>query len=369
MTASRTAVSEIIADVVDKTITSLAKGACACCREVDEPVLSREVIHGGGCVIEQLRVLQQRHNGACGYHALYNARTVMRGDGGDGGRSVLRELSCSTMFWRSYWRTKRLLEGQAVARGNKHYPWRLRDISTGVIERSYMLHLVQNTELGADCIALPDMCQASLDNGVLDPLVARELDAGLQSLLPGQCRAFLVGNIGHWTAVVVQRASPVRVFLLDSRNKPLLGVIDFASLVRAHFDDLAVRGKTWPQRSRLEATYLAELVESARSARLIASCACGETTFEVVAVTSPIIRVISSWKSAETKANALTAWLADNPLPILRTTLLYHVVRSLRLIDKSTLLALREWASIVATAKIAHHDGLRSLANDILASI
>jgi len=297
----------IVLDVLDATVREL-RHQTAC--RVQPRLLSEE--RGPGFVIRQLEVFPQRLlSGGCGHHALHNARCALAavraelaGDA-DGASAAYSALTSAPLFFQSYRRSLAALRKHCAECGNGWYPWRLRDVNNGVVERSHMLHLLGAASPNADeaLTPLPDACTASIANGALEIEAASVLDAKLQGLSHGDgtgCTAVVVGVIRHWVAIVAYRAAqgqPLQLVLLDSRNKPVLGATrDPARVAVEFFDELVRRGKCFKRpREMLQREYQEELEEVRTISLILADSGSGGRRLSELCVVAPIQRTISGF--------------------------------------------------------------------------
>lgn len=158
-------------------------------------------------------------------------------DEGDGkkrcGYDAVGALHHRPSFWRFYQDAKGLLLDYAntlSSQSKSFYPWTVKDIESGMIERPYMAYLAQhhpwavalekNANLGISI--LPDFALLSLKYNSLSLRQTRELETVFARFHVKQnyIHAFLMGQTNHWITVIVNKVEgKIETVLADSRNQ------------------------------------------------------------------------------------------------------------------------------------------------------
>lgn len=103
-----------------------------------------------GAFILQPTVLKQHKSGYCGHHAFHNALCCLemcRQKDRLAVCSLTGKLKDGVCYWRRYWKSIGLLLHRSRVENN-WWPWNEGDVISGLMERSYLAHLLQ-TDLHA----------------------------------------------------------------------------------------------------------------------------------------------------------------------------------------------------------------------------
>eukprot|EP00743_Colponemidia_sp_Colp-15_P007556 GILK01008169.1.p1 GENE.GILK01008169.1~~GILK01008169.1.p1 ORF type:complete len:460 (-),score=31.46 GILK01008169.1:344-1696(-) len=191
----------------------------------------------------QIKVLLQKWDRrGCGFYALHNLLrflAALQASTDEEAGLVLHGLHSYASHWHLYWRCRNALSAHAVSRGNRHYPWTLRDVEHGLLERPYVEHLQlhvlpqslfsANPKVCRDFTILPCMSVNALKNGIMEPHHVIELQQVFDMFrsCPSASHAFLVGSTSHWVCVVANKCvGEFEVFYMDSYNFPILDLTD-----------------------------------------------------------------------------------------------------------------------------------------------
>jgi hypothetical protein len=264
-------------------------------------ILSHEQRTCNGIVVHmyQLKSLRQRVFGACGYFAIFNALTTMRAlvvSDMEDRIYHLNNLNDRTRFWFTYHRIVNELNRKAKHMKQKSYPWSSKYINTGILERDYMNHILNNEQLqvpkiGRDNLsAIPDLSPRSLRNGILTASdirkihnIFRKFSFELSNDRQPVVHAFICGAGNHWWSYVIHRAADrneIEAIYFDSRNNPILGRDEdnLKKQVEKRFTTASVRRPDLVRETYLS-DYYASLHDTSYSVNLILKCICGEATF------------------------------------------------------------------------------------------
>eukprot|EP00727_Mastigamoeba_balamuthi_P010063 m51a1_g568 hypothetical protein (583) ;mRNA; f:511823-514847 len=311
----------------------------------------------------------------CGWHALYNACCALEAAGAPAegeGDEALGRLGDAACFWSFFWRGLRLLRAEARRRGSAHYPWRLRDVDSGCLERDYVDVVLKGMGLGegGGLLWAPDVSEASMRNGLLEVEQIQALDGAIEGVRThGGAVALVLGLLDHWVAVLVCRSAEAsEVVLMDPRNKPVLGrtSADLLGELVPFFDDLQARGKLTPEegdRAKQQDDYLRSLVECQKLTSWLSAALSGQLRFVSLCASMPMQDMLASfagsvvdWKSAESSRNfgdeelvVLCAWLSDMWPPGI---IGHSVVGKLKEVGsqglpQSLVVDLRSWATFI----------------------
>lgn len=237
--------------------------------------------------VAQVRVIQQRFNGSCGYYALYNVLTTIEAltsEDEERTHQHLRYLDHNPRFWHMYHTLEKMLLEKAKFEGNRAYPWNTSSINTGIMERNYISYFLHSARARAlnEAVAEPldgdhgyppttpsltvlsDFGLQTLKYNCLPLFNAQRLHRAVRSVLDGtqSSHAFLVGVTNHWVGVILTRTSEksFEILLLDSRNKPLLGKDDeeLWGIADELLAESAARKKYFPSNNSAYALYLSQ---------------------------------------------------------------------------------------------------------------
>jgi len=199
---------------------------------IQAPVLGRHKVKN----IYQLDVLKQVDPYSCGYYSFNNAYLVLQAclaKEEDIARVFLKKIKNSTIYSMHFHKMVRLLKQKATLEGNKSYPWTHKHLELGVMERPYMIYLVDEHEAaikvgGRDIFTcLPDLGFYSLRNSIMEPWQMHDLQEVFEIFhsRPNYSHAFLIGITNHWATVVANQVDhQLELLYLDSRNEYIFSI-------------------------------------------------------------------------------------------------------------------------------------------------
>lgn len=135
-----------------------------------------------------------------------------------------------------------------VCNKQNYYPWDMETVQSGVLERPFMLHLLEKDPMIQSLIvhskasfdSCPDLCRGSIGNGFVVnqlPATHRSINMSVLNQLSTtfsvlgekyhHAWGFLLGQTNHWIAAVVIKSirdgqSQHEAILIDSRNNFVL---------------------------------------------------------------------------------------------------------------------------------------------------
>lgn len=190
----------------------------------------------------QIQTIKQQNNSACGYFALYNALWALRAIRATREADALdcmAKLQDRVNFWRTYMRMIGDLKRKALLQSSNSYPWSVRHIEQGVMERPYMEYLLQHEPLvkllsdehGESMItAFPEFSWDQLKHNALSVRYLTTLDRIFERFRTRKnyAHTFILGQTNHWVTIVINKYEDthVEVVLLDSRNYDILNLSD-----------------------------------------------------------------------------------------------------------------------------------------------
>ena len=228
--------------------------------------------------LKQIKVLKQRQNNICGYHALYNLLTFLS-------RNNHHFLLEKSEFWNFYHKIKEILLVKAKAK-YYGYPWNEDTVCNDILERDFVKYLLKDILKSKDITDLPEMARGSIKNGIMTLEKIKEVQAVFDKFQNEKQyqHGFLIGVGNHWIALVIQKNESLTSYYMDSRELPVLGkskefLLDY---VYKRFEKNEKRNIT--KKSEEEKKYFIEmfyssLLDTQFSLNLIHSCALGEMNF------------------------------------------------------------------------------------------
>jgi hypothetical protein len=258
--------------------------------------------------IYQMKVVRQRTNAVCGYHALFNsiqALRVLQSNTLEEQNWHLEHMMDRTCFWFFYTRVQRLFTEYARSQEREFYPWSSKNIDLGLFEREYMKYILEKETKQIEAIgrdkftSIPDLSVRSLKNGILttnqmqsiQKIFDRFLEAPAHSDL---YHAFCLGSGNHWFSFVIHQhrdesETTFEGLYLDSRNNALFGQSD-EQLRQQVLDRLETSLKRDPTKytdfykEMYIYNYFESLKDTQFSVELILECIKGKKNFMSVCV-------------------------------------------------------------------------------------
>eukprot|EP00002_Diphylleia_rotans_P038502 TRINITY_DN877_c0_g1_i6.p1 TRINITY_DN877_c0_g1~~TRINITY_DN877_c0_g1_i6.p1 ORF type:complete len:446 (-),score=82.23 TRINITY_DN877_c0_g1_i6:607-1944(-) len=193
--------------------------------------------------VEQWRCYQQANNHSCGYYALHNILTSLEWFHHKGlttSSAPLHQLIRNgALFLKSFHRIQAQIRAIAQKKDTGFYPWREKDISSGLLEREYarMLFINPKDEIifrwKHNITVVSSFGLNEMMNGALFHTQVHSLDATfLKFRSPpshiedrGYMHGFLIGLTCHWISLLCIREpnkEDIKVLVFDSRNRPVL---------------------------------------------------------------------------------------------------------------------------------------------------
>ena len=179
----------------------------------------------------QVKALQQYDKFSCGYFALYLACRALYALQHDCSSEELHSLACRPGYYhyKALWQQQLRCHAREV---DNYYPWDDESIATGIVERPYLLYLIDNDpELqalggGERLCALHDFTKDGLSQGIVGMERLQRLDfiAGEFKRKSSYHQAFIIGSIAHWMVVVVRKVCPGKFesIFIDSYNHMIM---------------------------------------------------------------------------------------------------------------------------------------------------
>eukprot|EP01112_Ceratiomyxa_fruticulosa_P003371 TRINITY_DN1372_c0_g1_i1.p1 TRINITY_DN1372_c0_g1~~TRINITY_DN1372_c0_g1_i1.p1 ORF type:complete len:313 (+),score=46.39 TRINITY_DN1372_c0_g1_i1:98-1036(+) len=199
-------------------------------------------------IISQVKSVNQRENGSCGYYGLYSALHaihIVHAEEDHHCKDYLSHMHERVGFWKHYHKVTKTLKEHAKTQGDANYPWTEDHIEKGILERPYINFLLNNTHLlrriWEDSLSedhifetsgdlpitpLPDFAFNSLRNNRLSVMIVQRMSVvfGNFQSQASYFHIFIVGLTCHWLLIVCNKVDgKLEVVMIDSRNHNLMG--------------------------------------------------------------------------------------------------------------------------------------------------
>lgn len=263
--------------------------------------------------VTQLVVMPQgRDLNGCGFHALFNASTVLTrlAPSSEGLAGVATTTHCGLhdelafQSERAAWVAA--LKAKAQQEGDRFYPWTIRCVDAGVLERLHAEYLIEHypslAALGGKeaFVLLPELCTESLKTGLFGEAEATAVHGHIQAFRQAsvQAVAFLIGSLNHWVTLVAhKRGTDVELWYMDSRGYDIAVCAGdeerLHHMVQTYVEATASESPLGVEERRR--SHLQSLRSTHFAIHLLADCLAGRTRFPDVAFGYAVEGIAECW--------------------------------------------------------------------------